>query len=97
MLFAKTNDTCNNYGTQEPLYAAYVNLKAAFDSVYRPALWKLLRVVRVHEKIIPSTEGGATNLEKIGRSKTMQAAPDQCSYPVLYKNRTVTKLLQGTV
>ena len=37
---------------RQPLYATYVDLKAAFDSVYRPALWQLLTVLGVPEKII---------------------------------------------
>ena len=37
---------------QQPLYVTYVDLKAAFDSVYRPALWQLLKVLGVPEKVI---------------------------------------------
>ena len=37
---------------QHPLYVTYVDLKAAFDSVYRPALWQLLKVLGVPEKVI---------------------------------------------
>ena len=37
---------------RQPLYATYVDLKAAFDSVYRPALWQLLTVLSVPEEIM---------------------------------------------
>ena len=32
---------------QQPLYAAFVDLKAAFDSVYRTAFWKAMRGIGV--------------------------------------------------
>ena len=33
-------------------YAAYVDLRAAFDSISRPALWLLLKMAGVPEKIV---------------------------------------------
>jgi len=35
----------------------------------------------------PNTWCWATELDKIGRSKTQQAAPNQCSHPELHSNR----------
>jgi len=37
---------------QRPLWIAYVELKAAFDSVYHSALWLLLRSLGLPEKIM---------------------------------------------
>jgi len=37
---------------QRPLWIAYVDLKAAFDSVDRPALWLLLRSLGIPLKIV---------------------------------------------
>ncbi|CAH1233043.1 Hypp565 [Branchiostoma lanceolatum] len=37
---------------RKPLYAAYVDLKQAFDSVDRPALWKILKIIGVPAKLI---------------------------------------------
>ena len=36
----------------QPLYVAYVDLKAAFDSIDRNALYQLLRIVGVPEKLL---------------------------------------------
>ena len=40
---------------QRPLWIAYVDLKAAFDSVDRPALWLLLRSLGIPLKIVGLT------------------------------------------
>ena len=37
---------------RKPTYVAYVDLKAAFDSVYRPSIWNLLRAIGIPDKII---------------------------------------------
>jgi hypothetical protein len=37
---------------QRPLWIAYVDLKAVFDSVDRPALWLLLRSLGIPLKIV---------------------------------------------
>lgn len=37
---------------QQPLYATYVDLKAAFDSINRPALWSLLISIGIPPKIV---------------------------------------------
>ena len=40
----------------QPLYAIYVDLKAAFDSVDRGALWKLIRFLKLLPKILSIIE-----------------------------------------
>ena len=40
-----------------PLWAAYIDLKAAFDSVDRNALWKLLTSLGVPPKILSLFQG----------------------------------------
>jgi len=42
---------------QKPLWIAFVDLKAAFDSVDRMALQKLLRSVGLHSKVVDFMEG----------------------------------------
>ena len=42
---------------QKPLWIAYVDLKAVFDSVNRMALWKLLRRLGLHSKVVDLMEG----------------------------------------
>jgi len=42
---------------QKPLWIAFVDLKAAFDSVDRMALWKLLRSLGLHSKVVDLMEG----------------------------------------
>jgi len=42
---------------QEPLWIAFVDLKAAFDSVDRMALWKLLHSLCLHSKVVDLMEG----------------------------------------
>jgi len=42
---------------QIPLWIAFVDLKAAFDSVDRMALWKLLRSLGLHSKVVDLMEG----------------------------------------
>jgi len=42
---------------QNPLWIAFVDLKAAFDSVDRMALWKLLRSLGLHSKFVDLMEG----------------------------------------
>ena len=37
---------------QKPLWIAFVDLKAAFDSVDRTALWKLLCSLGLHSKVV---------------------------------------------
>jgi hypothetical protein len=37
---------------RQPLYAAYVDLKAAFDSIVREALYKLLKIAGIPDKLI---------------------------------------------
>ncbi|CAH1270907.1 Hypp4507 [Branchiostoma lanceolatum] len=37
---------------RKPLYAAYVDLKQAFDSVDRPALWMILKILGVPAKLL---------------------------------------------
>jgi len=42
---------------QKPLWISSVDLKAAFDSVDRMALWKLLRRLGLHGKVVDLMEG----------------------------------------
>jgi len=42
---------------QKPLWIAFVDLKAAFDSVDRMALWKLLCSLGLHSKVVDLMEG----------------------------------------
>jgi len=42
---------------QKPLWIAFVDLKASFDSVDRMALWKLLRSLGLHRKVVDLMEG----------------------------------------
>ena len=42
---------------QKPLWIAFVDLKAAFDSVDRLAVWKLLRSLGLHSKVVDLMEG----------------------------------------
>ena len=42
---------------QKPLWIAFVDLKAAFDSVDRTALWKLLCSLGLHSKVVDLMEG----------------------------------------
>jgi len=42
---------------QKPLWLAFVDLKAPFDSIDRMALWKLLRSLGVHSKVVDLMEG----------------------------------------
>jgi Reverse transcriptase (RNA-dependent DNA polymerase) len=37
---------------RQPLYAAYIDLKAAFDSIDRDVLYKLLKIIGIPEKLI---------------------------------------------
>ena len=49
---------------QKPLWIAFVDLKAAFDSADRMALWKQLRTVRslgLHSKAVDLIEGPYTD------------------------------------
>ena len=41
---------------QRPLWIAFVDLKAAFDSVDRKALWKLLHSLGLHSKVVDLME-----------------------------------------
>ena len=41
---------------QRPIWIAFVDLKAAFDSVDRKALWKLLRSLGLHSKVVDLIE-----------------------------------------
>jgi len=41
----------------KPRWIAFVDLKAAFDSVGRMALWKLLRSLGLHSKVVDLMEG----------------------------------------
>jgi len=41
---------------QRPIWIAFVNLKAAFNSVDRKALWKLLRSLGLHSKVVDLME-----------------------------------------
>jgi len=38
--------------SQKPLWIAFVDLQAAFDSVDRIALWKLLSSLGLHSKVV---------------------------------------------
>jgi len=42
---------------QKPLWIVFVDLKTAFDSVDRMALWKLLRSLGLHSKVVDLIEG----------------------------------------
>jgi len=42
---------------QKPLWIVFVDLKAAFDSVDHMALWKLLRSLGLHSKVVDLMEG----------------------------------------
>ena len=42
---------------QKPLWIAFIYLKAAFDSVDRMALWKLLRSLGLHSEVVDLMEG----------------------------------------
>jgi len=42
---------------QKPLWIAFVDLKAAFDSVDRMTLWKLLRSLSLHSRVVDLMEG----------------------------------------
>jgi len=42
---------------QKPLWIAFVDLKAVFDSADRMALWKLLRSLGLHSKVVDLMEG----------------------------------------
>jgi len=42
---------------QKPLWIAFVDLKAAFDSVDHMALWKLQRSLSLHSKVVDLMEG----------------------------------------
>ena len=42
---------------QKPLWLAFVDLKGAFDSVDRLAVWKLLRSLGLHSKVVDLMEG----------------------------------------
>ena len=46
---------------QKPLWIAFVDLKAALDSVDHMALWKLLRSFGLHSKVVDLVEGLYTN------------------------------------
>ena len=41
---------------QKPVWIAFVELEAAFDSVDRKALWKLLRSLGLHSKVVDLME-----------------------------------------
>jgi len=46
---------------QRPIWIAFVDLKAAFDSVDHKALWKLLRSLGLHSKVVDLMEALYTN------------------------------------
>ena len=46
---------------QKPLWLAFVDLKGAFDSVDCMALWKLLRSLGLHSKVVDLMEGVYTD------------------------------------
>src|SRR6218665_818597 len=50
---------------QRPLWIAYVDLKAAFDSVDRPALWLLLRSLGIPLKIVDLIQLSCTQTRSV--------------------------------
>ena len=46
-----------------PLHFNFVDFKAAFDTVWRDALWKMLRTIGVHKKVVNIIKNLYSNTE----------------------------------
>ena len=58
---------CYQREFSKPLHVAYVDIKAAFDSVDRDALWKALKAKRAPPFLIKAHQGPSSGNEVVGR------------------------------